>query len=332
MKNSSAVLLWCHSGTATINAPERVIPVLAGDLVLAPKGAFITGFGMVIPISFPEMQLGGHLRRIHLGKQWNDRMIFEFSRSILGEQRLSPEIAKLFDDKAPVPGLPRALKAREVARRLIANPADNTSLKEWADFCHVSTRTLQRQFVAGTGYTFSEWRSCYRVHIASGLMSQDFSTADVAALVGFKATSSLVRAFQRHTGLNPSAFSSGDNSGTRIGQPPAIPATTTFARVDVDQALWIFKGTATVTTAGYCRFVAAGDTVTIPSNTATRLDVSAGSIALPIPIVHAHAQLSVDDVLRHAINMRGNIFRKIEREELITLEPEIDASRLHFVS
>ena len=215
----TSTLFWCHSGTAIVNAPDRIISVLAGDLVIAPAGAFITSSGaaghdrgatgVVIPISFPGMKITGATRRMHLGQVWSDRMISEYSRSMLGESELSADIMKLFDDRAKPPKMPTAPAALAVAKQLQANPADPTSLIDFAKRQHVSSRTLQRQFQATTDYTFSEWRAAYRVSVAADLLSHQFTITNVASMVGFDATSSLTRAFKRHTGTTPSSFTTG---------------------------------------------------------------------------------------------------------------------------
>lgn len=310
-----------------VNTPDKVFSILAGDLVIAPQGAFVSGNGVVIPMYFSDLSFQGQARRVHLGTKWNDYMLFEFARSVLGETLPSSIVGQLFCDRAVSPALPKGEAARVVAQQLSNNPADQTSLLEFAERTGVSSRTLQRQFLTSTGYTFSEWRAAYRVSVAAGLLSHDFTIAVVANLVGFHATSSLTRAFKRHTGTTPSAFTSGSLGAHRVSAPE-IPASTTFARSEKDLALWIYRGTATVTTTGYCRFMGAGEVVTIPGNTNTRLDVAAGSIALPIPVEHARDDLSLQDVLRICLHqadvpdvvaLRATEKRQAERELVPTV-------------
>ncbi|MDO5097194.1 MAG: AraC family transcriptional regulator [Corynebacterium sp.] len=304
----SPVLLWCHSGTATINAPDKVMSVLAGDLIVAPHGAFVTpttgvagvsqATGIVIPIRFPELSLEGGTRRIHLGSDWSARMIAEYSRSLLGELVLSEDIEKLFNiHRLQSPKLPVAAQARAVAKQLHANPADQRSLQDFANEQHVSTRTLQRQFQATTDFSFSEWRAAHRVAVAAELLSHNFTITNVASMVGFDATSSLTRAFKRHTGATPAAFTAGTIGMGAAGIAPEPPVLTTFARAEDDLVLWIYQGAATVTTPGYCRFLAGGETVTIPAGTNTRLDIAAGAIALPVPVDFNEANATIDRVL-----------------------------------
>src|SRR5262245_5418897 len=67
---------------------------------------------------------------------------------------LEPIAADLLD--LPVPTDDRA---RTVADRLRADPADERTLDAWGRIVGASDRTLMRAFVAGTGLTFHQWRT-----------------------------------------------------------------------------------------------------------------------------------------------------------------------------
>lgn len=166
---SSASLLWCHSGVSTVRFGERIFTLVAGDLLFAPEEAQVAddSQGLVLNIRFETLNIMGPARRIHLGHVWNDRLTFEYSRSLFGKETLSPDIARLFTDRVPTPPLPAPRKARAVAQVLVSNPADQTSLEEFAEIQGVSARTLQRQFLKSTGYSFSEWRAAQRVCVAA---------------------------------------------------------------------------------------------------------------------------------------------------------------------
>ena len=242
---------------------------------------------------------------------------------MLGESELSADIMKLFDDRAKPPKMPTAPAALAVAKQLQANPADPTSLIDFAKRQHVSSRTLQRQFQATTDYTFSEWRAAYRVSVAADLLSHQFTITNVASMVGFDATSSLTRAFKRHTGTTPSSFTTGAVGMGAAGVAPQIPPLTTFARAETDQVLWIYRGTATVTTAGYCRFMGAGETVTIPAGTDTRLDIAAGSIALPVPVNFDERNGTVDWALVFGMCEMTTPFAALEETERKLAEKDL---------
>lgn len=309
--DNPSVLLWCEEGKATVNSPEKVLSMSAGDLAIAPQGAFVTGKGLVLEIRFPEMRLAGVARIVHLGMQWSQRMVFEYSRSVLGQRQLSADLEALCGrthQLVEAPVMPKSGAAAAVAHTLLIQPAAATALEEFAEREQVSSRTLQRQFLQGTGLVFSEWRASVRVYVAAQLLQQDHTIAEAAKIVGFGATSSLTRAFKRHTGKTPGALGLGVVSTKTWEEVPQIPTSTMFARTDSDQVLWIYQGTATVTTPGYCRFVSVGDTITIPAGTATRVDVSAGSIALPVPLAAADSVVT----LRHAVLAHQGGFQALE--------------------
>ncbi|MBN9644779.1 helix-turn-helix domain-containing protein [Corynebacterium mendelii] len=279
-------LLWCHEGTATVTCASSRFEMTEGELMYTSGASTVEETGLVIPIWFADMRIDGPTRKVHIGPAWSDVMVAEFSRSLgylKGSKTLSPEVARLFSDPAAPPRMPQAAQAHAVATVLADNPADQTALEDFAAAHNVSARTLQRQFLSSTGLTFSEWRTAYRVSSAAELLAMDFSVAVVANLVGFAATSSLTRAFRRQTGCTPSAYLPGTAGQNPAGTPPQIPSSTTWHRTRGDDVtLWVYKGTATLTTTGYCRFLGAGDTATIPEGTNTRLDIAAGSVALPL--------------------------------------------------
>lgn len=318
-------LLWCHSGVADIYVDERTFTLVSGDLFFSPDGAVWhdTAEGLVLDLPFPTINIEGPARRIHVGQAWSERMIFEYSRSLLGESAASAEVEKLFRDRVPTPALPKAQHARVVAQALMSNPADQTSLEDFAQQRGVTARTLQRQFLSSTGYCFSEWRAAHRVCVAISLLAHDFSIPVAANLVGFAATSSLTRAFRRHTGSTPATFTTSSIGMGGAGAPPAIPAQTTFAEATCDQQLWIYSGTATVTTPGYCRFLGQGDMATIPAGTQTRIDVASGSIAIPVRVGAGEHGMSLREVVVVHNQEPGTGLNVVEQAKWASLSEEL---------
>lgn len=212
-------------------------------------------------------------RAIKLAPQWHNYMVYEWSRAQMG---LPPtEVTRRLIAAAPEVVFPTHGEALKVAERIWKDPAQVTSIRDFSREHFVSERTLQRQFMAQTGLTFSDWRASVRVHAAAALIAAGEPLIEVAAQVGFQAVSSLTRAFRRHTGFTAAQC-------VRRGLiPVAVPANTIDAG-EQDLVLYMYEGTGTVTTTGYCRFVAKGDTVTLPAGTNTRLDVAAGSVAVPL--------------------------------------------------
>lgn len=289
-QNLSSKLHWCVEGHATLISRDSLIPVSAGDLVFAPRGSVIEGEATLLPLK-PQQEIQ-QARRIRLGKAWNDALVYEFSRQQLANEELSQPVANLVLQQFTPPVTPRDSKAKKVAEYLRRHPASQKSLEKFAQEQQISARTLQRQFLSGTGLVFSEWRAACRVEAAISQLEQRIPVHEIARRVGFQATSSLNRAFLRHTGCTPAAYVA--RRAARNFCPPPVPQSTIFARSQTDVVVWMYQGSATVTTPGYCRFVTHGDTVTIPAGTNTRLDVAAGSIALPIPLAHSDRHLSLE--------------------------------------
>lgn len=92
--------------------------------------------------------------------------------------------------------------AREVARTLLADPADATGLDAWAARLHVSTKTLQRDFLREHGVAFSVWRTRARLQAARAFLDLHTVT-ETAHLVGYASVSAFVTAFTREFGTTP---------------------------------------------------------------------------------------------------------------------------------
>src|SRR3546814_4806813 len=58
---------------------------------------------------------------------------------------------------------PRDVRLKRIAEALLADPADNRALGDWAKAAAASERTLARLFVRETGMTFGAWRERLRL-------------------------------------------------------------------------------------------------------------------------------------------------------------------------
>ena len=101
-----------------------------------------------------------------------------------------------------VPALTSAI-ARRVAAALAADPADTPSARELAAELGVSTRTLERAFVADAKMTLGEWRQRSRIARAIALLASGNDVKDVALEVGYATPSAFVTAFKKHVGSTP---------------------------------------------------------------------------------------------------------------------------------
>lgn len=89
---------------------------------------------------------------------------------------------------------------------LAADPADPTTLEEWAGRLDVSSRTLTRAFEASTGRGFRAWAATARAQRAVVLLAAGARIEDVAEQVGYRSPSAFTAAFRRVTGLTPGAY------------------------------------------------------------------------------------------------------------------------------
>ena len=103
----------------------------------------------------------------------------------------------------PMPADARLLR---VAQSLIANPADQRDLGEWASEVGASKRTLTRLFPAQTGMSFRAWRQQRRLLRALELLASGNNVTAVALEVGYDNTSAFISMFRRCLGATPARY------------------------------------------------------------------------------------------------------------------------------
>ncbi|PHM70043.1 AraC family transcriptional regulator [Xenorhabdus kozodoii] len=96
-----------------------------------------------------------------------------------------------------------------ILQMLERNPADNTSLAEWAKKRYTSERTLSRRCKQALGMSFSEWRQRLRFLHAISLLEQGKSIHEIAFDVGYSSSSAFIAMFQQLAGTTPERFRKG---------------------------------------------------------------------------------------------------------------------------
>lgn len=97
-------------------------------------------------------------------------------------------------------------KDQRIARlssALLEDPADPTSLRDWADRLNLSSRTLIRRIKNETGMSFRELRRQTRILSAIERLSLGESVTNVALDVGYDSPSAFTHAFRVVTGKTP---------------------------------------------------------------------------------------------------------------------------------
>ncbi len=105
-----------------------------------------------------------------------------------------------------LPGDPRI---DPIAEALLANPADDRGLAEWAAELQTSDRTITRAFRQATGLSFAQWRQALRVHEALALLSGGADIRAVSERLGYAQPSTFIAAFRRVMRVTPGRLMSG---------------------------------------------------------------------------------------------------------------------------
>ena len=102
--------------------------------------------------------------------------------------------------------LPNDAKLGLVCNSLLDEPADNRSLKQWAEEINVSSRTLSRLFRNEVGMSFIEYRQQARLFHSLTLLAQTHPVTTVALECGFTSLSAFNHLFKQSFGVTPGRF------------------------------------------------------------------------------------------------------------------------------
>jgi AraC-like DNA-binding protein len=219
------LLIWVRTGTAHVHIDgDAVFHLTAGQGTWIPATgwnhrAIITEPGTVAFPLWPHPGADGpsDTTRFEVPDGWQDWLIQHFNLQVTPlSGHFQHPITELLrrsraDPPAPAsstpPEMPRAAGARAVAEELIRDPAVDLTVEEWATRALSSPRTLRRDFLAGTGLTFEQWRLRNRLIAAVEFMAGGYDVDQVAARVGFASRNGFTRAFKSQYGLTPHDFS-----------------------------------------------------------------------------------------------------------------------------
>lgn len=105
--------------------------------------------------------------------------------------------------------LPRDRRLKALCDALMANPADDRGLAEWAEQVGASERTLARLFKSELETSFGAWRQQLRLAKAVDEISRGQALSQVAAAVGYASQAAFSAMFTRALGVPPSRFGDG---------------------------------------------------------------------------------------------------------------------------
>lgn len=209
-------IAWVSSGVATVSAGDQT-------WVVPPTQA------LWIPSGWPHDVINRRPATLHCFYVWPERSLRSWAEPTL--LAITPMLRELilllaaddeheipvtdaaatllFSQLAPVGDVPLRLPmptsrpGRQLADRLLADPAASLTLEEWARRQQTSVSTLRRLFPSETGLTFSEWRRQARLHASLQLLADGLSVEHVAVRVGYASATGYIDAFKRHFGATP---------------------------------------------------------------------------------------------------------------------------------
>ncbi|MGF1703291.1 helix-turn-helix transcriptional regulator [Photobacterium makurazakiensis] len=105
--------------------------------------------------------------------------------------------------------LPRPSDAgiRWIEKELLANPQNDKTFEEWAEFLCTSSRTLRRRFQQDINQPFRYWRTQIRLSVALEKLATGQSVSQTALEVGFSSESAFIATFRKEFGITPKRYS-----------------------------------------------------------------------------------------------------------------------------
>lgn len=211
-------LLWSTTGSVTVEAAGQlwlVPPVLGIWLpagvphrVRADSGS-ITYASYVsadrvttAPGSISGVPMTGALRELLLHNHTGDMSEEERLRL----QQVAIDLIKPVQTAALDIPMPSSPELRSIAEAIIADPADDRTVDDWAATLNVGGRTLMRHFKADTGMSLTQWRILIRIRVALLELAAGRPVVAVARGLGYANPSTFIELFKNATGHTPAAY------------------------------------------------------------------------------------------------------------------------------
>ena len=121
-------------------------------------------------------------------------------------------VATLLDELRVAPSLPMNVampndkRLKTLCESLLAEPASNLTLNDFARQVGASERTLARLFERELGMSFGQWRQQMRLARATPLIARGLPLSAVATELGYASQSAFSAMFKKTFGKSPSQF------------------------------------------------------------------------------------------------------------------------------
>ncbi len=123
-------------------------------------------------------------------------------------------IATLLDELVTAPiehlylPMPHDERLRRLAQMLLADPADKSSLANWASRIGMSERSLTRLLLHEIGMSFGRWRRQLHVILSLQRLAKGESVQTIALDLGYENASGFVTMFRKAVGKPPARYMS----------------------------------------------------------------------------------------------------------------------------
>ena len=97
-------------------------------------------------------------------------------------------------------------KVRRIAQALVRDPADRSSLAQWAGSVAMSERSLARLIVKETGLSFGRWRQQLHLIVALRELAAGMSVQQVSAELGYESVTAFITMFKKSLGRPPAKY------------------------------------------------------------------------------------------------------------------------------
>jgi AraC-like DNA-binding protein/quercetin dioxygenase-like cupin family protein len=365
--DEDGVLLWVHTGTATVEAGGTTHELQSGTAIWIPAGiehATRTAAGAVVfPLRLPTGQRPlavGEPRVVAIPSGWEDWLIYQWddnsstrdatprAEALVDLVARTPPTGQRRSGDRTLPRMPRSREAAGVARAILRLPGSPRTVESFADRERISAKTLQRQFLRETGLTFSAWRTRARVAVAVRRLDDGRGIGETGREVGYATPSGFTRAFRTITGLSPSEYVArrgpagevaataphGDPTTAFTADPPPaappIPARTFWEKVhDHHELMWVHRGTATIRIGGRERALREGDALWVPAGLTHTVIMDAESLMLTAGLAHGRFRIGVDDIIVFTFPRDAEaVLLHTMISEFTLFRPDVDAGAL----
>ncbi|MDE4040215.1 MULTISPECIES: AraC family transcriptional regulator [Acinetobacter calcoaceticus/baumannii complex] len=108
-------------------------------------------------------------------------------------------------------------KIKYMVDKLISDPSNRMTLKQWSSQLAISERSLARLIEKSTGLSFGKWRQQFHLMIALAQLAEGNSVQNVAGNLGYDSVNAFITMFKKALGQSPTKyFSSLENRSQKF--------------------------------------------------------------------------------------------------------------------